>query len=54
VPVQVIIGERHFASGNVELKIRRTGERKIVPQVSVIEEVKSTLAGLASLSEGEA
>jgi prolyl-tRNA synthetase len=31
IPVQVIIGEKNLKNGNAEIKIRRTGERIIVP-----------------------
>lgn len=31
LPLNVIVGEKHLAEGNVEIKIRSTGERRIVP-----------------------
>ncbi|MAT38708.1 MAG: proline--tRNA ligase [Ectothiorhodospiraceae bacterium] len=31
MPVNVIVGEKHLKDGNVEIKIRETGERKITP-----------------------
>jgi prolyl-tRNA synthetase len=43
MPVQVIVGERNLKQGNIELKVRRTGERKIVPSALVLAEIKSLL-----------
>ena len=48
MPLQVIIGGKHFSAGNVELKVRRSGLRKVVPQADVIGEVKKLLAELAA------
>jgi prolyl-tRNA synthetase len=31
IPVQVIIGEKNYKNGNAEIKIRKTGERILVP-----------------------
>jgi prolyl-tRNA synthetase len=31
LPLNVIVGEKHLTEGNVEIKIRSTGERRIVP-----------------------
>ncbi len=31
LPINVIVGEKHLADGNIEIKIRSTGERRIVP-----------------------
>ncbi len=44
MPVQVIVGERNLKQGNIELKFRSTGERKVVPAADVIEEIKKFLA----------
>ncbi|HQT92441.1 MAG TPA: His/Gly/Thr/Pro-type tRNA ligase C-terminal domain-containing protein, partial [Candidatus Kryptobacter bacterium] len=43
MPVQVIVGERNLKQGNIELKVRDTGERKIVPGGQVIAEIKALL-----------
>ncbi len=43
MPVQVIVGERNLKQGNIELKVRDTGERKIVPGSQVIAEIKTLL-----------
>jgi len=49
IPLQLIIGARNLKEGNVELKDRRSGEKIIVPQASVVEQVRQTVtAGLAS------
>jgi prolyl-tRNA synthetase len=39
MPLQVIVGERNLKQGNVELKFRKTGERKII----AIDEVNDTI-----------
>jgi prolyl-tRNA synthetase len=31
IPIQVVIGEKNYKNGNAEIKIRRTGERILVP-----------------------
>ncbi|MFA5403574.1 MAG: proline--tRNA ligase [Ignavibacteria bacterium] len=31
IPIQIIIGERNYKNGNVEIKIRKTGERLLIP-----------------------
>ena len=36
-PLQVVIGKRGLAEGNVEVKLRRTGERKSVPLATFAE-----------------
>ncbi len=43
MPVQVIVGERNLKQGNIELKIRRTGERKVVPGAQVLDEIRNLL-----------
>jgi prolyl-tRNA synthetase len=43
MPVQVIVGERSLKQGKVELKLRKTGERKVVGVAEVINEVNSIL-----------
>ncbi len=43
MPVQVIIGERNLKQGNVELKFRKSGERKVVGIGAAVEEVKRFL-----------
>lgn len=39
VPIQIIIGEKNFKNGNIEIKIRRTGERIIVPKANLLSKI---------------
>ena len=39
IPVQLIIGEKNLKEGNVEIKIRRTGERLIIKKEDVLNKV---------------
>jgi len=43
MPVQVIVGERNLKQGKIELKIRKTGERKVVASADVLKEVRAFL-----------
>ncbi|MGO9480741.1 MAG: proline--tRNA ligase [Candidatus Kryptoniota bacterium] len=43
MPVQVIIGDRNLKQGKIELKFRKTGERKVVAIADGINEVESFL-----------
>lgn len=43
LPVQLIVGKKLPASGNVEIKTRYTGERKDVPLEAAVEEVEKAL-----------
>ncbi len=45
-PVQVICGEKNLQSGSVEIKVRRTGAREILPLTKVPEVIDAMLAGL--------
>ena len=40
MPLQLICGDKNLKAGNVELKIRRTGERIILPLANVLTHVK--------------
>ncbi len=46
MPVNVIVGEKHLNDGNVEIKIRSTGERRIVPVADVVSTCQAILAEL--------
>ncbi len=48
MPVNVIAGEKNLKNGNVELKIRGTGERRIVPRAEVLKEVRDILRMLSA------
>lgn len=37
LPIQIIVGNKNLSQGNFELKIRKTGERKIVKTEEIIE-----------------
>lgn len=43
IPVQVIVGEKNFKDGKIELKRRRTGERKLVDSKDVAVEIKNMM-----------
>ncbi len=43
IPVQVIVGERNLKQGKIELKFRKTGDRKVVEIACVIDEINSFL-----------
>ncbi len=43
MPMQVIVGERNLKQGNIELKFRKTSERKIVSASEVVKEIGSYL-----------
>jgi prolyl-tRNA synthetase len=39
VPVQIIVGDRSLTSGQVEIKIRKTGEREFVPRDELVAKI---------------
>lgn len=43
MPIQVIVGDRNLKQGRIELKFRKTGERKVLPISDALNEVKSLL-----------
>jgi len=45
-PVQVICGEKNLTSGNVEIKVRKTGEREILPFLAVPDRISEILKSL--------
>jgi len=48
VPVQVILGERGLASGQAEVKVRRSGQRQEVPLSGLTSHLKALASELAS------
>jgi prolyl-tRNA synthetase len=44
IPLRITIGQKNLADGNVELKIRKTGENKLYPLQKIIQEVKTFIA----------
>lgn len=47
-PVQVVIGKNTKTDGTVEIKIRRTGEKEVVPKEQALSRVQEILADLRS------
>ncbi|MDH7603664.1 MAG: proline--tRNA ligase [Melioribacter sp.] len=43
MPLQIIVGEKNLKNGNVEIKIRKSGEKLIVPIIEIKEKIKSLL-----------
>jgi prolyl-tRNA synthetase len=43
MPYQVIVGEKNLASGNIEIKERKTGKRTILPKRELVETVRGLL-----------
>jgi len=46
MPLQIIIGERTLSEGNVELKIRRTGDRSCAKKTDAVQTAISILTGM--------
>ncbi len=44
IPLRITVGQKNLADGNVELKIRKTGENKLYPLPKIIQEVKAFIA----------
>ncbi|MDA8060304.1 MAG: proline--tRNA ligase [Nitrospiraceae bacterium] len=47
-PLQVICGEKNLASGNVEIKVRKTGAREVLPVKAVPERISAILESLGA------
>jgi len=47
MPLQVIVGDKNLSAGNIEVKVRRTGERRVVALDDVRADVRSLINGLA-------
>ena len=48
LPVRVTVSERAFKQGGVELKLRKTGETRIVAVENLADEISSALHQLES------
>lgn len=46
MPLQVIVGEKGLKNGEVEMKIRRSGERKLVKVEVALQEIQNSLAAI--------
>ena len=44
IPLRIIIGQKNLVQGNVELKIRKTGENKLYSLQEIVQEVKQIIA----------
>ncbi len=44
IPLRVTIGQKNLVSGNVELKIRKSGETKIYPLEKIVSEIQKNIA----------
>lgn len=44
IPLRITIGQKNLAQGNVELRIRKTGENKLYPLDRVVKEVKTFIS----------
>ncbi|HEX7415973.1 MAG TPA: proline--tRNA ligase [Smithellaceae bacterium] len=44
IPLRVVIGQKNLSQGNVELKIRKTGENKLYLLQNIVQEVKQLIA----------
>lgn len=40
IPIRIIVGQKNLAQGNIELKIRKTGENRLYPLPKIVQEVK--------------
>jgi prolyl-tRNA synthetase len=49
MPVHVIVGGKHLKDGNVEIKIRATGERKVVKIEDALATVQEMLEELSNV-----
>ncbi|PKP23588.1 MAG: proline--tRNA ligase, partial [Bacteroidetes bacterium HGW-Bacteroidetes-22] len=43
IPLRVIIGQKNLVSGNVELKIRKSGETKIYPLQKIVSAIQISI-----------
>jgi prolyl-tRNA synthetase len=48
MPLNVIVGEKHLVDGNVEIKVRSSGERSIVPVSEALRVCKELLEALSA------
>jgi Prolyl-tRNA synthetase len=44
IPLRIIIGQKNLVQGNVELKIRKTGENKLYSLQEIVQQVKQIIA----------
>jgi prolyl-tRNA synthetase len=51
IPLRVVVGRKNLAQGNVELKIRKTGENKLYPLQEIVQQVKQIITQELQYSE---
>jgi prolyl-tRNA synthetase len=44
IPLRIIIGQKNLLQGNVELKIRKTGENTLYSLQEIVQQVKQMIA----------
>ncbi|MCX5848322.1 MAG: proline--tRNA ligase [Deltaproteobacteria bacterium] len=44
IPLRIIVGQKNLAQGNVELKIRKTGENSLYPLQDVVQQVQQMIS----------
>jgi prolyl-tRNA synthetase len=43
IPIRIIVGQKNLAQGNIELKIRKTGENRLYSLQKIVQEVKALI-----------
>jgi prolyl-tRNA synthetase len=43
IPLRITIGQKNLSQGNVELKIRKTGENKLYSLQEIVQEIKQII-----------
>jgi prolyl-tRNA synthetase len=46
IPVIIIVSEKNLKNGHIEIKIRKTGERKFIEEDKIIDEIKNILSAM--------
>jgi len=44
IPLRVVVGPKNLAQGQVELKIRKTGESRLYPTKEIVSEIRKIIA----------
>ena len=43
IPIRIIVGQKNLTAGNIELKIRKSGENRLYPLQKIVSEVKALI-----------
>ena len=43
IPIRITVGQKNLVAGNIELKIRKTGENRLYPLQKIVSEVKALI-----------